>query len=57
MTDAAERRDLGIAAADGAGAMFPPLRRRIRPMRPERAAGLWLARLRELSASSDSEHG
>ena len=52
MTDAAERRDLGITAAGGAGAMFPPLRRRIRPMRPERAAGLWLSRLRELSASS-----
>ena len=58
MADAAERRDLGLPPASGAGAMFPPLRRHVRPMRPERAAKLWLARLRELMANdgaSDSD--
>ena len=53
MADAAERRDLGLRTADGVGAMFPPLRRRIRPIRPERAAKLWLARLHELSGSAE----
>ncbi len=55
MADAAERRDLGLPPPSGAGAMFPPLRRRVRPMRPERAARLWLARLHELSASAEGE--
>ena len=53
MAAAAERRDLDPGATGGAGAMFPPLRRRIHPMRPERAAQLWLARLRELSGSAE----
>ena len=52
MADAAERRSLGIPAASGADALFPPLRRQVRPMRPERAGRLWLARLRELMAAS-----
>ena len=55
MADAAERRDLGLPPPSGAGAMFPPLRRHIRPMRPERARKLWLARLHELTAASGDE--
>lgn len=50
MADAAERRDLGLPPPSGAAAMFPPLRRHVRPMRPERAARLWLARLQKLTA-------
>ena len=50
MADAAERRDLagaGIPAEPGVA--FPPLRRRIRPVDPDKAAKLWLARFHELS--------
>ena len=47
MTDAAERRDLGVG---GVAAPFPPLRRTVRPMAPEAAAERWLARFRELGA-------
>ena len=57
MADAAERRDLGLPPASGAGAMFPPLRRHVRPMRPERAGRLWLARLRELTADAEASGG
>ena len=48
MALAAERRDLldGEAPAEIA---FPPLKRRIRPLTPERAAQAWLARFRELA--------
>ncbi len=49
MTDAAERRDLGVG--DGR-TPFPPLRRTIRPMAPDAAAERWLARFRELAATS-----
>ena len=52
---AAERRDLfgGESAGTGshvplAGVAFPPLKRRIRPVGPGRAAALWLARFRAL---------
>ena len=45
MTDAAERRDLGV----GAGAPFPPSRRTVRPMPPEQAAERWLERFRQLA--------
>ena len=49
MTFAAERRDLfGADAPPDPGAAFPPLKRRIRPVGPGRAAQLWLARLRAL---------
>ena len=49
MTDAAERRDLPDAAvAAGAGTAFPPCKRRIRPVGPERAARLWLDRFHAL---------
>ena len=49
MTDAAERRDLpDIAGHAGAGMAFPPLKRRIRPVGPGRAARLWLDRFHAL---------
>ncbi|MDE0052143.1 MAG: hypothetical protein OXO52_20320 [Rhodospirillales bacterium] len=54
MTDAAERRDLGIGAG---GFLFPPLRRTIRPLAPEAAAERWLARFHELHAGSDGAAG
>ena len=50
MTVAAERRDLfGPGDPGPAGAAFPPLKRRIRPVGPGRAAKLWLARFRALA--------
>ena len=50
MTDAAERRDLAGSGAGGdAGVAFPPIRRRIRPVEPGRAARLWIARYRALT--------
>ena len=50
MTDAAERRDLADSGAGGDGNVaFPPIRRRIRPVEPGRAARLWLARYRALT--------
>ena len=48
MTDSAERRDLGVSAG---GFIFPPLRRSVRPLAPEAAAGRWLARLGKLGGS------
>ncbi len=50
MAAAAESRDLlGDAAAAGSGVAFPPLKRRIRSIAPERAAQAWLARFRALA--------
>lgn len=57
MADAAERRDLGLPPPSGAAAMFPPLRRQVRPVRPERAGRLWLARLRELTVNAEAPGG
>ena len=57
MADAAERRDLGLPPPSGAAAMFPPLRRQVRPMHPERAGRLWLARLQELTADAEPPGG
>lgn len=57
MADAAERRDLGLPPPSGAAAMLPPLRRRIRPVRPERAGRLWLAKLREPTADAGTSEG
>ena len=54
MTDAAERRDLGVGAG---GFPFPPLRRTIRPMPPEAAAERWLARFRELAGHGQTASG
>ena len=54
MAAAAERRDLldGNAPA-GAGVAFPPLKRRLRPMPPDKAAAAWLARFRALAGPED----
>ncbi|MYF85692.1 MAG: hypothetical protein F4178_04150 [Rhodospirillaceae bacterium] len=50
MTGAAERRDLeGAGFGRDAGVAFPPLKRRIRPVEPSKAARLWLKRFRELA--------
>ena len=54
MTESAERCDLGVG---GAGFIFPPLRRTIRPLAPEAAAKRWLARFRELAGSSPADTG
>ena len=54
MTDAAERRDLGVG---GGGTPFPPLRRTIRPLAPEAAAERWLARFRKLQAGDGDDSG
>ena len=55
MTLAAERRDLfgpeeGLGAA---GIGFPPLKRRIRSVAPDRAAAAWLARFRTLAGPDE----
>ena len=66
MAEAAERRDL-IGAEEappgrGSGAVaFPPLKRRIRSLAPDKAAEAWLARFRALAGpaggSSDGPRG
>ena len=48
MAASAERRDLADLPEDE-GAVFPPLKRRIRAVGPGRAAKLWLARFRALA--------
>ena len=49
MAEAAEDRDLPGARHGAAPAVaFPPLKRRIRTVEPDRAARLWLERLRDL---------
>ena len=48
MAGAAESRDL-LGDTAGAGIAFPPLKRRIRSIAPERAAQAWLARFRALA--------
>ena len=59
MTAAAERRDLFEGGAGGppadSGAAFPPLKRRIRPLGPGRAAKLWLARFRALARPPEGD--
>ena len=54
MAAAAESRDLleGNAPA-GAGVAFPPLKRRIRSITPDKAAEAWLARFRALSGDPE----
>ncbi len=62
MAASAERRDImdGNAAAS-AGVAFPPLKRRIRSIMPDKAAEAWLARFRALAGpaggSSDGPRG
>ena len=49
MAAASERRDVMEDAPAESGVAFPPLRRRIRPMPPDKAAEAWLARFRKLA--------
>ncbi len=49
MAAATESRDLLDEPAVGAGVAFPPLKRRIRSIPPDRAAQAWLARFRALA--------
>ncbi len=58
MAAAAERRDVmdGNAAAS-AGVAFPPLKRRIRGVPPDKAAQAWLARLRALGVAPGGDAG
>ena len=53
MAGAAESRDLLGDTADS-GIAFPPLKRRIRSIAPERAAQAWLARFRALAGDRPS---
>ncbi len=48
MAEAAERRDL-LDGSAAAGVAFPPLKRRIRSLPPDRAAEAWLARFQSLA--------
>ena len=54
MAASAERRDVldGNAAAS-AGVAFPPLKRRIRSIMPDKAAEAWLARFRALAGPQE----
>ncbi len=51
MAAAAERRDIMEDAP--AGVAFPPLKRRIRPVMPDKAADAWLARFRALAGPDE----
>ncbi len=54
MAEAAEERDLPGARGGAAPAVaFPPLKRRIRTVDPDRAAALWLERLEALGTPAD----
>ena len=58
MTDAAERPDFAdTGAGSDSGVAFPPIRRRIRPVEPGRAARLWLARYRALTEPPEAAPG
>ena len=54
MAEAAEVRDLAEAGIErgNAGPLFQPLRERIRPLAPDKAAKRWLERFRELSGAT-----
>ena len=54
MAAAAERRDIMEDAPAGAGVAFPPLKRRIRPVMPDKAAEAWLARFRALAGDREA---
>ena len=54
MAAAAESRDLlGGDAPVGAGVAFPPLKRRIRSISPDKAAQAWIARFRALAGPDE----
>ena len=58
MAVAAERRDLlDGKAPNGSGVAFPPLKRRIRSIPPDRAAEAWLARFRALAGPDEERRG
>ena len=58
MATAAESRDLLDGDAPvGAGVAFPPLKRRIRPVPPDKAAAAWLARFRALAGPEEERRG
>ena len=58
MAAAAESRDLLDASApSGAGVAFPPLKRRIRSIPPDKAAEAWLARFRVLAGPGEERRG
>ena len=58
MAAAAESRDLlGGDAPVGAGVAFPPLKRRIRSIPPDKAASAWLARFRALAGPDEERRG
>ena len=53
MAAAAERRDIMEDVPAGAGVAFPPLKRRIRSIPPDKAAEAWLARFRALAGPEE----
>ena len=53
MAAAAERRDIMEDAPAGAGVAFPPLKRRIRSIPPDKAAEAWLVRFRALAGPDE----
>ena len=64
MAAATESRDLlepgsgsGPGAPAGAGVAFPPLKRRIRSVPPDKAAQAWIARFRALGARPGEDAG
>ena len=58
MAAAAESRDLLDGDAPvGAGVAFPPLKRRIRSIPPDKAAQVWIARFRALAGSDGARRG
>jgi len=58
MAAAAENRDfMDGNAPTGTGVAFPPLKRRIRSMAPDKAAQAWLARFRALAGPEEGRRG
>ena len=57
MAAATETRDLLDEPAAGAGVAFPPLKRRIRSIPPDKAAQVWLARFRALAGPDEERRG
>ena len=58
MAAAAEGRDLLDGDAPvGAGVAFPPLKRRIRSIPPDKAAKVWIARFRALAGPDEERRG